>query len=153
MVIRFNYTPFFEFGRTGRHTTVLCLFGVPYPHAGEIPRLNTYIVKSCQSIWVEVAVFIEPLMRVYEVPQEHITLRYMSSIRDTYAIDGTGRINLPSSGFQVLRYLVNSKEFAGYRKYIIGFEWKGGNRHMWEMEKNQVGYYLKSSLLEDLTDL
>ena len=106
VVIRFNYAPFFETGRTGRQTTFLCLFGVPYPNDGEISQLNTHIVKSCKTIWVEIASFFEPLVRRYEIPREKIHLKPMYRIRDSYAIDGAERITAPSSGFQVLRYLV-----------------------------------------------
>jgi hypothetical protein len=72
----------------------------------------------------------------------------MYAVRDIYAIDGAERITAPSSGFQVLRYLVNSTVFAGYRKFICGFEWQGGPGHLWALEKKQAKHYLNIRLLE-----
>ena len=148
VIIRFNFTPFFETTRTGLRTTILCLFGVPYPHEGEVPRLNADIVGSCQTIWVESSVFFEPLTRGYSVPHRKIRLMPLHAVNDGYAIEGAERIKRPSSGFQVLRYLVNSQAFAGgYQKFICGFEWRGGDVHSWGIEKRQVARYLELKLL------
>jgi hypothetical protein len=154
IVVRFNYTLFFETNRTGRRTTIFCLFGVPYPEAREIPRLNADIVKNCQTIWVESSAFFEPLTRGYKVPREKIILMNLHVIKDDYAIDGAERIARPSSGFQVLRYLVNRGAFAhgGYRKFICGFEWRGGGVHRWDVEKQQVARYVELKLLNILDD-
>ena len=147
VIIRFNFTPFFDTNRTGLSTTILCLFGVAYPHAGEIPRLNADIVKSCQTIWAETPAFFDPLVRGYETPRQKITLMNLHAVHDDYACDDAERIQRPSSGFQVLRYLVNSPAFAGTRKFICAFEWRGGSGHSWEQEKRQVARYLELGLL------
>lgn len=150
VVIRFNSTPFFDTLRTGLSTTILCLFGVPYPRAGEIPPLNAHIVRSCQTIWVETPAFFNPLRRGYEVPRQRIALMNLHAVHDNYAADDAEPIQRPSSGFQVLRYLVNSPAFAGTRKFMCGFEWRGGAGHGWEQEKRQVAQYLKLGLLRSL---
>lgn len=149
VVIRFNHTSFFETGWTGCKTTHLCLFGLPYPQAGEIPRLNALVVESCASIWVEIESFVEPLVKGYKIPREKIHLNAMRSVQDRYAKTATP-ITAPSSGFQVLRYLVNSPEHALYRKFICGFEWRGGGVHQWELEREQATHYLRMGLLERL---
>jgi hypothetical protein len=150
VVIRFNFTPFFDTLRTGLNTTILCLFGVAYPRAGEIPQLNADIVKRCQTIWVETPAFFDPLLRGYKISPQKITLINLHAVHDNYAADEAEPIQRPSSGFRVLRYLVNSPEFAGTRKFICGFEWRGGRGHPWEQEKRQVAHYLNLGLLNSL---
>jgi hypothetical protein len=150
VVIRFNCAPFFEKNKTGLKTTILCLFGVPYPRPGEIPRLNADIVMNCQTIWVESPAFFDPLVRRYEIPPQKITLMNLRGVNDDHAIDGAERIKKPSSGFLVLRHLVNSAAFEGYRKYVCRFEWQGSHAHLWEMEKRQVGRYLELGFLKIL---
>ena len=149
-VFRFNFTPFYETGKTGCLTTDLCLFGLPYPNAGEIPRLNTHIVKNCRSVWVESPTFLQPLMWGYGIPREKIILRHLHGVRDRYAIDGAERITAPSSGFQIVRYLVNESKFAACRKCICGFQWQGAENHLWDVEKKQAERYLDRGLLEML---
>jgi hypothetical protein len=150
VVIRFNFTPFFDTLRTGLNTTILCLAGVPYPRAGEIPQLNAGIVKSCQTIWVETPAFFDPLLRGYKIPPQRITLMNLHAVHDNYAAQDAEPIQKPSSGFQVLRYLVNSAAFAGHQKFICGFEWRGGSGHPWDQEKRQVARYLKLGLVSSL---
>jgi hypothetical protein len=131
----------------------LGLFGVPYPRAGEIPQLNADIVKRCQTIWVETPAFFDPLLRGYKIPPQRITLINLHVVHDNHAADEAEPTQRPSSGFQVLRYLrylVNSPEFAGTRKFICGFEWRGGRGHPWEQEKRQVAHYLNLGLLNSL---
>ncbi len=149
-VFRFNFTPFYDTGKTGRLTTDLCLFGVPYPNAGEIPRLNAHIVNNCRSIWVESATFLEPLLSGYGIPRERIILRHLNEVGDRYGIDDAARITAPSSGFQILRYLVNESKFAACRMCICGFQWQGAENHQWDVEKKQGEQYLKLGLLEML---
>jgi hypothetical protein len=152
VVIRFNFAPFFETRRTGRKTTILCLFGVPYPQAGEIPQLNPGLVKRCQAIWVEISTFFDPLISEYSIPRQKIALMNLHSVHDNYAIDDADRIDKPSSGFQVLRYLVNAPVFAekNYRKFIYGFQWQGGAGHRWDVERRQVARYVELKLLKIL---
>jgi hypothetical protein len=149
VVVRFNFTPFFDTHRTGQRTTILCLFGVPYPCGGEVPRLNGNIVKNCQTIWVQIPAFCDPLMKGYDIPREKIAVMDLHALHDDYATSDAERIRRPSSGFQVLRYLVNSSEFAGYRRLICGFEWRGGG-HDWETEKRQAARYIELGLIKSL---
>jgi hypothetical protein len=149
VTIRFNLTPFFGIHKTGIRTTILCLFGLPYPDGGEVPRLNRDIARSCHTIWVETPAFVDPLVRGYDVPRQRITLLDLHGVYDNHAIEGAEQIERPSSGFQVLRYLVNSPALFGeYRIFIYGFEWRGGARHTWELERRQAARYLELELLE-----
>lgn len=146
-VIRFNRTPFFDTGKTGRKTTILCLFGIPYPIAGAIPQLHHGVVTTCETIWAETDLFAEPLARDYGVPQQKIECRTLNGIRDRFAV--SNGIIRPSSGFQVLRYLVNSSTFADTEKFIRGFTFQGGRCHQWEAEKRQVEHYLQRGLIHE----
>jgi hypothetical protein len=108
------------------------------------------IVKNCETIWAESPAFFDPLAQGYETPPQKIILMNLHNVNDGHAIDRAERIKRPSSGFLVLRSLVNSSPFEGYRKYICGFEWRGGGGHPWEMEKRQVARYLELGLLKIL---
>lgn len=147
MVVRFNYTPYFDTGTTGCKTTILCLFGVPYPEGDEVPGLNTEVVKNSLGIWVGAPMFIGSLVRGYDVPRQKILLVSLPE-HDAYK---TEQIVTPTSGFQVLRFLVNSPWFAVFDKFICGFTWQGGPKHPWEQEKRQVAHYVEIGLLHHLT--
>jgi hypothetical protein len=149
VIIRFNLTPFLGTHMMGVRTTILCLFGLPHPNGGGVLRLNRDIVRSCQTIWVENADFVDPLKRGYDIPRQRITLLDLHGGADNCAIEGAEQIERPSSGFQVLRYLVNSPALLDeYRIFICGFEWRGGAGHAWELERRQAARYLELDLLK-----
>lgn len=148
-VIRFNRTPFFDTGKTGRKTTILCLHGIPYPSQGEIPELNRTVAESCEMFWVETSLLVEPLQKGYNVQSQEIVVKMLKSIRDPIdrQISQAESITRPSSGFQVLRYLVNTSAFADFDKFFCCFTFQGGPCHQWELEKEQVARYVELGLL------
>lgn len=149
-VIRFNRTPFFDTGKTGSKTTILCLSGLNYPIiGGEIPGLNQFVVEDCNTIWAENDLFSKPLARGYGIASDKIHLMNLSGIRDPEEIQtkNSRLIKRPSSGFQALRYLVNCTLCADTDKFITGFTFEGGPLHQWEYEKEQVERYVELVLL------
>lgn len=149
-VIRFNRTPYFDTGKTGCKTTVLCLFGITYPVAGaDIPGLNEFVVDNCEKIWAQTDLFAEPLEIGYGVPRHKIELANLTKVRDPDDIQSEHAplITRPSSGFQMLRYMVNAVAYADTEKFIYGFTFEGGPLHQWEYEKEQVERYIELGLL------
>jgi hypothetical protein len=93
--------------------------------------------------------FMDPLIRGYDIPRQKITLLDLHGVEYNHVIEGAEQIERPSSGFQVLRYLVNSPApFGEYRIFICGFEWRGGSGHDWELERLKAARYLGLNLLE-----
>lgn len=149
-VIRFNRTPYFDTGKTGCKTTVLCLFGIPYPKKGdEDLGLNRAVVDNSAWIWAQIELFAEPLERGYGVPRQKIEFINLANVRDLDEIqtENAKLIKRPSSGFQVLRYLAYATEYDDTEKFICGFTFEGGPLHQWEYEKKQVERYIELGLL------
>lgn len=153
VVIRFNTTPHFGGGLTGSKTTVLCLFGIPDPNrATRYRELEPRVVAGCREIWVWGPALVERLADCYGVPARRVKVRTEPfSQLDQYTLTEVGRLPHPSSGLLVLRFVLNAAAWAGYEKYLCGFDWSGRvGRHRWDLEKKQVGFYMALGLIRPL---
>lgn len=56
----------------------------------------------------------------------------------------------PSSGYTVIRNILDDEDFKGYRIYLLGFLWEGWEGHPWANEKKVIKHYESLNRLEIL---
>jgi len=64
--------------------------------------------------------------------------------------EGADKYKVPSTGFSILYYFINNKEFNNMELYYTCFNWKGIRKHPWDIEQRIISNWENKGLLKKI---
>jgi hypothetical protein len=147
-VIRFNSSPYFQSGLTGKHTDILCVrsFGeIGEKFANGSEKINPQVILACHTVWFvgEKGGWTPKIINRFmleDTQHVHFTSEHMFAV-DKLLHKFGGASQGSSLGTMAIVFLLSRPEFKHCSIELFCFGFEGWQGHPWKQEIRLLMFY------------